>query len=88
MWIWGSEPWGDRRQDYRQEASILRWQNMLNGGSEKPPALMWPYFEKEVDPEEMLQRGQAFDDALEPMPGGGYRYKPGREPKLDGNDNR
>lgn len=68
----------------------MRWQAMLNGGDAKPPHLLWPYFDpaEETTPEQMLERAKNFDDAIEPKPGGGYRYKPGREPKLDGNDNR
>jgi hypothetical protein len=88
LWLWSKEPWGDRRQDYRSAAYLMRWSAMLSGSEEKPPSLLWPHFEKDVDPEEMIQRGKSSDDALEPKPGGGYRWKPGRGPKLDGNDNR
>ncbi len=78
-----AEPWGEERADWRQFANQLTWKKIIGGGDAKTPNAMWPYFDEEVDPGELLQAIENTDAQLEPKPGGGYQWKVTR-----GDDNR
>lgn len=79
-----AEPWGEERADWRELANRTIWAAMIGGkGEKKLPNALWPYFEDDIDPAELLAAGMANDANLEPKPGGGYQWK-----VTSGDDNR
>jgi hypothetical protein len=70
------EPWGEQRADWRQLAYQARWAAMFfGGGNHEPPGGVWPYFHAEVSIDELARSAEATEAMLEPLPGGGYRWK-------------
>lgn len=75
------EPWGEARADLRMEAYQLRLMKRVWGSEDEAPAGRWPYFPDGKKPDDIVQEGSAFDEAIEPDGKGGYRWKPGRGPQ-------
>lgn len=75
-WIdyFGREPWGQSREDLREEANRIRFCAMMFGGKDLP-MVFYPYFEDESSKEDYLKSCLTFDKSIVPDGKGGYKWQ-------------
>lgn len=73
---WNQEPWGEFRNDLRQEVFRVRLTSgMFGANGNTVPNAVWPYYDSEEDLEEVIEGCEAFEDAIEPDGKGGYKWR-------------